>query len=250
MLPSLSWASQFIVSLVFAQGPAIPPFETDRPDFTESSLTVPKGLVQVESGTTFTRADRDLEVFSGPELLVRAGVADRVEVRLGVPNYVWLDADGDRVEGFDDTYVGAKIQLGPLENGMGAALIPGVFIPTGRAGLRSEEAVPTLQIVWSCELPRDMRLAGMLQIASEKVDGRRSTPVMHTVALAFPLGERFGAFLEHVLEARRGSPPAHIAHGGITFAAGEAAQWDLHFGVGLTREAPDFFIGLGYSVRY
>lgn len=250
MLHSLSWASQFIAGVTLVQTPASPPFETDRPDFTESSLTVPKGMLQVESGATLMHPERGIDSFSGPELLMRIGVADRFEVRLGFPNYVWQRAAGERTEGFDDTYLGAKIQLGPLPCGTGLALIPGIFLPTGKSGLRREAAEPNLQVVWSRDLGGGRRLAGMVQIASEKVDGRRQTPVMHTVALALPIGERFGAFLEHVLEVRRGVHPVQIAHGGFTYAPSETTQWDFHVGVGLTRVAPDLFLGLGYSVRF
>ncbi len=27
-------------------------------------------------------------------------------------------------------------------------------------------------------------------------------------------------------------------------------QFDIHYGIGLTRNAPDFFIGAGYSIRF
>lgn len=228
----------------------VAPLETDRPDFTESASAVPLGLVQVEAGATWTHPERRFTVFSGPEVLFRVGVAERFELRLGLPNYAFVDVDGARSEGFDDTYVGAKIQLGPLGDGMGLALIPGVFLPTGRAGFRSDEAIPTVQLVWSRDLAGDTKLAGLLQVSSEEADGRRTTPVTYTLVYSFPLGDRLGSFVEHVLEARRGSAPAHLLHTGLTFAAGDTAQWDLHFGFGLTRDAPDFFVGFGYSVRF
>src|SRR4051794_22638848 len=61
------------------------PLEADRPDFTESPKTVGKGVVQLETGYTFTSDSADGEHtanHSFPEMLLRVGVlADWLEFR-------------------------------------------------------------------------------------------------------------------------------------------------------------------------
>ena len=61
------------------------PLEADRPDFTESPTTVGKGVVQLETGYTFTRRFRGgvhTADHSFPETLLRVGVlADWLEFR-------------------------------------------------------------------------------------------------------------------------------------------------------------------------
>ncbi|MGH7563856.1 MAG: hypothetical protein ACREK5_05485, partial [Gemmatimonadota bacterium] len=56
----------------------VAPLVTDRPDFTESALTVPRGDPQLESGYTLTRAD-DADEHALGEVLLRIGVAGRLE---------------------------------------------------------------------------------------------------------------------------------------------------------------------------
>ena len=61
------------------------PLESDRPDFTDSSTTVGYQRLQIESGYTFTRAiagNPTHDAHDLPELLVRYGVAERLELRL------------------------------------------------------------------------------------------------------------------------------------------------------------------------
>ena len=68
------------------------PLVTDRPDFTESTDAVPYGLFQLEVGYTFTH-DRESGVrnqtHTSPELLLRAGLAQDFELRIGWAGYVW-----------------------------------------------------------------------------------------------------------------------------------------------------------------
>uniref|UniRef100_Q02BZ9 Uncharacterized protein n=1 Tax=Solibacter usitatus (strain Ellin6076) TaxID=234267 RepID=Q02BZ9_SOLUE len=59
-----------------------PEIATDRPHFTDSTGVVGKGVVQVENGLTGERG-RDGSNLSGPELLMRIGLNERLEFRIG-----------------------------------------------------------------------------------------------------------------------------------------------------------------------
>lgn len=217
------------------------PIVTDRPDFTESSELVAVGSLQIESGATYERSGGEYRA-SGPEVLLRYGASERLEWRLGLPNYT----SGD-VEGFDDLYLGAKLPLGTYWRFQLAA-IPAVFIPVGREGVRSESPAPELKVVWSTEFGENS-LSGMVYVSSSEEGGVRLTPVQHTISLGVPVKDRVNAFFEHVLDMQNGSAPQHTFHSGLTFQPVPTRQFDLHFGFGLTKDAPDFFVGLGYSVR-
>jgi hypothetical protein len=61
------------------------PLESDRPDFTECSSTVGYQRLQIEGGYTYTHAiagDPTHDAHDLPELLLRYGVAERLELRL------------------------------------------------------------------------------------------------------------------------------------------------------------------------
>ncbi|HKY61551.1 MAG TPA: transporter, partial [Gemmatimonadota bacterium] len=81
------------------------PLVTDRPDFTESAVTVPRGDVQLESGYTFTRSDEEDEHSLG-EVLARIGLVERLEARIGFGSHAWITAAGNDPSGFEDPSVG------------------------------------------------------------------------------------------------------------------------------------------------
>src|SRR5688572_30878275 len=83
---------------------------TDRPDFTESTATVPRGHFQIEGGTTLTRVE-DADATSFGELLVRIGTGERWETRLGLGSYTRIDTPFDEFSGFEDPSVGIKVRF-------------------------------------------------------------------------------------------------------------------------------------------
>ncbi len=86
---------------------------TDRPDFTESTSTIPQGHFQVEGGYTFTRQG-DEESSSLGELLVRIGTGERVEARLGIGSYSQVDPGvpgSSTLSGYEDPFLGIKVRL-------------------------------------------------------------------------------------------------------------------------------------------
>jgi len=70
------------------------PLVTDRTDFTESTEPIPAGHAQLEAGYTFTfdreNEDRVRDHTAG-ELLLRIGVVDNFELRIGWDGYSWTD---------------------------------------------------------------------------------------------------------------------------------------------------------------
>src|SRR5688500_18432971 len=105
-----------LLSLLLA-GPVVAqePLITHRPDFTESASVVGRSRVQLEGGATLTRAGEVDELAVG-EILLRIGIAPRLELRLGANSHVWIDGPDGELDGFEDATLGAKLLLseGPL----------------------------------------------------------------------------------------------------------------------------------------
>ncbi|MBX7133381.1 MAG: transporter [Fimbriimonadaceae bacterium] len=235
-----------LLCLIMSPWPWLPwvaqqePIVTDKPDFTESSVVVPVGMVQIESGSTW-----EDKTWRFPEGLLRYGVGPQFELRLGLPNYTW----SEDTKGFGDLYIGVKVQ-GQTRDGTQFALIPAVTWPIGQLGVRSEVASPELKFVWSRGLSGGLSLSGMVFVLSTEEDGERRTPLQHTISLGIPLRDRLGMFVEHVLQLERRNSPMQLLHSGFAYQPNPNTQFDLHYGFGLTPNAPDFFIGVGYSVRF
>jgi hypothetical protein len=215
---------------------------TDRPDFTESPVTVPAAGLQIEAGTTWERAEGE-DSFVGPELLVRVGVARGWELRFGAPDYV--DAAG--VNGFGDATVGLKTELGTTGPWQWGAILT-ASLPTAAEGLGSDGLDPELLLTTGREIGSDWSVGTQASVLRRTDAGE--TEVGGTLVAGRVLGGDVAAFLELAAAGRSGEVTALVLHHGYTLRTGGLTQLDLHVGVGLTRSAPDVLLGLGWSGRF
>lgn len=216
---------------------------TDRPDFTESSFTILPGRLQIESGFTQEWTASSSRSFSAPELLLRIGMAKNLEARFGLPNYGWAREGALSEEGFGATYLGFKLQLGPLGGGWDSALIPAITFPA-RSG--SESTTPELKAVWATAVGA-YSLTGMTAASWPEAGAMEW---LQTVSLGIPIASRLGAFVEGVAGVSRSSRPAYTLHGGFVYQPDRSTQWDFHIGAGLSPAAPRVFLGAGYSIGF
>jgi len=227
-----------------------PEILTDRPDFTETSFVVPLHRLQFESGFTYTDETGDSgHLFNFPEILLRYGFGRRTELRVGVPDFVSSRLRGARGDGFGDLYLGFKQQLGPPDAAYGFALIPAVTIPTGSDRFSSGEVDPEIVFTWSRDLSEKWSVGGIVGFAWPTAGGDRSLNVFPTVSFGRSLSDRWGTFLEWAAEFPEAGGNVHLLHHGYTYLVNPNTQLDLHFGFGVSRAAPDFFIGAGFSTR-
>jgi outer membrane putative beta-barrel porin/alpha-amylase len=227
-----------------------PEILTDRPDFTETSFVVPRGSLQLEGGFTYTDEPGDLSVFNAPELLLRYGLASRTELRIGVPDYIREWTDRRSRDGFGDLYLGFKQQLGPSGAPYGFAVIPAVTVPVGSDRFSSNHVDPEVVLTWSRDLSEKWSVGGIFGFAWPTEDGDRSFNFFPTVSFGYSLSDRWGTFLEWAAEFPENGGNIHLLHHGYTYALNRTSQLDVHLGVGLTRAAPDFFIGAGYATQF
>lgn len=229
---------------------------TDRPDQTESAVTVPAGRWQVESGVSLTHGD-DVEVEELAATLVRVGLAENFELRLGWAGLIRERGPGEDLDGAGDGELGAKLVLRE-ENGAAPqlAVIAGTSVPFGERGVSSERFDPALRLCVSRTLSQRLSLGANVgaEWSSEvSAGGGRSTGArgIYTVTLGAAVGERTGAFVELFgdFSLSQHGPPAHTLDGGVTFLVREDLQVDVAAGVGLSEAAPDWFVGVGVSWR-
>lgn len=63
------------------------PLSTDRPDQTESPTAMPKGFIQVETGSSYESSKKNIinfENYSYNSTLIRYGLINNLELRLGL----------------------------------------------------------------------------------------------------------------------------------------------------------------------
>ena len=143
----------------FAGGPDLDaPLVTDRPDFTEASSTVGRGVAQLEVGYTYLFDNDGTDqtiVHSYPEPLLRLGIlADWLELRVGW-TYITESVNSVRDSGSEDLYLGFKIGLTPQEGLLPEmSLIPQMFVPVGAEEFTADDVLPGLNWIYGWETQR------------------------------------------------------------------------------------------------
>ena len=248
----------------FSGGPDLDePLITDRPDFTESSVTVGRGVTQIEMGYSYAfdeEGNDSTKAHSYPQLLIRHGIlAEWLELRI-----VWSYADEDsitggtrtRPDGSEDMQLGLKIALTPQECFLPEmALIPQMNIPTGSDEFTSDEVLPGLNWVYSWEVNDCLSIAGSTQgnRVLDETTGDAYLEWAQSMTLAFGLTDRIGAYTEWYAFFPHSADTAvtqHYLNGGFTVLVSKDLQLDFFVGLGLNDDADDYFVGTGLSRRF
>lgn len=233
------------------------PLVTDRPDATESPVAVRPGRMQLESGYTMVGID-DARLHTLGEVLLRIGVVERLELRLGLNSYAWLrDRQGGTVSGLTDTSIGLKYQF--HDGGSSAAdptmaLLASTTLPTGADELSLQVAEPSLRLAAAWALSDRISLGGNLGwgYLQDGAAGERFSELAASLSLGYGISDRWGAFLEYFGFYPTGDhgPSANFVDTGLTYGVTGDLQLDARFGYGLNRDADDFFVGVGTAVRW
>ena len=247
----------------YAGGPDLDaPLVSDRPDFTEASSTVGRGVSQFEIGYTYTydvqNATRTRSQSMGEPLLRQGMFADWFELRLGlfpVNQRVRSGAESQTSIGTEDLYLGAKLGVTP-QDGMlpEMAVIPQMTIPTGSEVFTSGELLPGALWAYSWELESGSELSANTQInrALDEPSGHTYWELAQSVAIGFDLVGRWGGYVEWYAMFPSSSETAEVEHyfnGGLTYLCHNDLQLDFRAGTGLSGNSDDFFLGIGLVAR-
>jgi Putative MetA-pathway of phenol degradation len=238
------------------------PLASDRPDFTEASCTVGKGVRQLEMGYTFTYDDDGttrVNAHSVPEFLLRAGVlAEWLELRVGW-NYAFetteSGGESESLEGSEDLYVGLKLGLTQQQGILPEmALMPQMTIPLGTS-FTSNRVLPGVNWLYGWEINDFLSTAGSTQVnlALDDLTSDEYVEVAQSWTVGYSLGERMGAYTEWFVFIPAGAESARTQHyldGGLTYSVTNDLQLDVRVGKGISSTADDFFSGAGAVVRW
>jgi hypothetical protein len=227
----------------------------DRPDFTESSDVVSRATVQFESGVTYEGdveggvRSRSLTVPGG---LLRLGLGHRSELRLSGDGLSSETVQNTRTSGYSDIEIGAKLRLfDQRQIGVDLAVLPLVSLPTGADGITSGGVDPTLKVAWARSLPGGIGVSGNVNAASVSDEAGRFHREAVSVSVGRDLVAGFGGFAEVFALSRveRDSDAGVSVDAGVAHPIGDNLQVDVAAGRGVTAAAPDWFMGLGITVR-
>ena len=221
--------------------------ETDRPDTTNSSLVIPYGSLQLENGVNWA-ARQGSQVLDGSETRVRLGVAHCGEVLLDVPDYFGA-LNGLALSGLSDLIVSVKRQLFTERRSFSLSAAAGLGIPVGRSVDGGHFYTPYVQLPWSLAITDDWSLNGMLTVTRLVAHIANKTNVEPTLVVEREFGSKGDLFVEYIGDYSTSNQASQVIDVGGSWHVTPRQQLDFHLGVGLTRTAPDQYIGVGYSFR-
>ncbi len=221
------------------------PIETDRPDFTESSATVPKGRWQLEAGYTAQRARGTSH--SLPESLLRAGLTSRVELRLSQNLTVT-----DGALSAEDLSVGAKLGLGAQHGARPElALIVQSTLPTGGSRVTASTWLPSAALLAGWEL------GGSWSLGGSAIAGRAKDDLLElagSAVVGYTLSERWRSYAEvftiQPVSGNGGERGESYLNGGFAHLLTPMVQLDARLGVGIGGGAARYFGGVGLSLGW
>jgi hypothetical protein len=239
------------------------PLETDRPDFTEASTTVGRGVFQLESGYTFyddRTATGSTHSHSLPEFNCRIGMfAEWFELRLGWNYFTSTDTQfgvsRSTFGGAEDMSIGAKWgitgQSGILPE---IAVITATTVPTGASSQTAGEMLPIVEWINAWDITENISLAAQSNFgrALDSVTGDPYLELVQTFNINYQFVDKLGGYTEWFVIATDGADTNHTQQyfdGGLRYLVNNNVQFDIRAGVGLNEAASDLFTGVGFSFR-
>lgn len=257
LLPLLAATVALAAWPAAAAGQEREPLVTDRPDQTESAVSVAPGFVQIELGGLHEVGGGADERLTGVgAALARIGVIERVELRLGFVGWQRVEAMGSSSSGLGDLSAGMKLSLADGDGLVPAVAILGtVLVPVGDRSFRAAGADPAIRAALAHDLGGGFALgynfgAAWVSVSDAGRGERTVTEGLYTLAVSRGFG-RLGLFLEGfgLAALSDGARAWHAIDGGATYALSPSVQVDASVGAGLTGAASDWFVGLGLSFR-
>jgi len=237
------------------------PLASDRPDFVEASVTVGRGVRQLEMGYTyFSDRSTNRSAHSFPEILFRAGVfADWLELRLGL-NFGSVSEGFDplsrTVGGAEDLYLGVKVGLTPQDGILPEmAIIPQMTLPTGHTEFSSHQVLPGVNWLYGWDINDFLSLGGSTQanLGVDDATDREFLEFAQALTMGYQLTEKLGAYTEWFVITPAGAESIRTQHyfdAGFTYRVTNNLQLDVRAGKGVSAAADDFFVGTGAVVRW
>ncbi len=240
--------------------------DTDRPDQTESPITVDAGHFQIEADLiSYTDTERNgvrRQDLSAPVLNLKAGLLNNVDLQLVLSPYnharvtdqTTAPAQTETVSGFGDTQVRLKVNLWGNDGGSTAlAIMPYIQLPTGDTGLTSDAVEGGIMFPFGFELP-----AGLDAVAMWEVDFLRAADLAYhaefvqSLTVGRHLVGKLSGYVEFftVVGTEPGSEWVGQFDFGFNYLVHPNLKFDAGVNIGVTPSAPDWSPFVGVTWRF
>lgn len=224
---------------------------TDRPDTTESPITVPAGHFQIEMSFFDHSRESGVESRAFGLMNLKAGLLPNTDLQVVFDFWARERADQTRA-GFSDVTLRLKQNLWGNDGGTTAlALMPYVKIPTD-SELSNGEWEGGLIVPLGINLSDRLYLGLMaeMDIVHDEENGGHDLEWLHSATLGFALTEQLGMYVELAGIAGGQTDYQAIFDAGLTLAVSDNLIFDVGVRIGLNDVAEDFGVFTGMSIRF
>lgn len=242
--------------------------ETERHDYTQSAITVGRGVTQVEGGYSYYYKDTAEEIESAhtlPELMLRFGLSEDIEFRVHWNEaWVFIDELPDRI-GAEDLRYSIKLQMTRERDGSPlptSALELRGTAPTGGEDFTTRTAQFSFDYIYQWQLTERSTVAGSTRFGTSGFadfallpdDPTQAFNVMSQSAVyGQELTEQNTMYVEWFGIYSDGLDDEFVVsviNAGIDHYLTDNLVVDIRVGKGLSDDSDDFFIGVGGGYRF
>ena len=220
---------------------------TDRPDQTESSTTVPKSFLQIESGMLlqFDEAHNFSEkLLAFPTNLFRYGLTDNFELRLANQYQTVRDQiSGCEISGISDLELGFKFRIiNDTSIHTELAILSHLLIPSGSKDFTNDKYGSINKIAISHDLSDDISLGYNI---GYNYFGSGNGDVTYSISVGNAINDKAAIFLEYYGEFTDFKTNVSNLDAGITYKISKVFQIDFSFGIGINNTMN--FLSCGFA---
>lgn len=230
--------------IVFSQ--EIQKIDTDRPDQTECTSTVPKGHFQMENGFTYIAAVSDVNRFFLPSSLWKIGLNNRLELRMITETQQAFHHNN------------AEFGLAPVRIGFKSRLIDGKgMIPNvsfiahlSLPYLSSEnlrESNYNTDFRFTCDNSISKKLSLGYNLGMRWEDENPLPFFQYTCALGYTLNDKWKAYIELFGDKPQNDAFELATSGGIYYYLRSNIMFDITAAYGLLNNNLNYYTALGIS---
>lgn len=233
----------------------------ERPGLTDRIMALAAGRVQVEAGYVYLvdeSAGARATQHAVPDLLLRVGLTDRLEVRVGWPGFVSTHFDQPNAaassSGTVDPNVGFMYDL-ISQDGLipQTAVLASLPITLTGNSFAQESLQPLSQVLYNWYLSERFIAGGATGVALFRESGDNFTQWQQTISVDYLCTDSISTFAELQLLVDHGSADdgwQSLIAGGLSHPLSNRTQLTWRAGLGLNGRAPDFLAGVHFAYRF
>lgn len=224
--------------------------QTDRPDQTESSSTVPKGSFQIETGVLFGSSKSEgisIKETLAPSTLFRYGITSGIEIRL-VNQFESIKnrTTSAKTNGISDLEIGTKFQILHKEDiNTEIAFLSHLILPTGSKELTIDKWGTINKLSISHTVSETI---GIGYNVGYDYFGTGKGNFTYSLALAIGIAPKLGVYIEPYGEVVEFNTHESNFDAGLTYLVKNNFQLDVSYGTGINHTMNYFAFGMSLNI--